>query len=181
MKTPNPLEDPVATLGGDPRAASSPRPATTLFAADTGRCINAINKGMRKVTLAANKEMRSCVTKKAGGLLGPETFLQCIATGSRVQKATIGALISADNTCDGLPPVFGPPSINLHGARAVEITQGFLQDLFGSMPDPVLATDSTIMSCQQAVLKAAGKCEDLRINSPVHLPIGFEQSYQRYR
>lgn len=43
--------------------------AVQISAADTAGCINAINKGMRKVTLAATKETRSCVAKKAGGLL----------------------------------------------------------------------------------------------------------------
>ncbi len=139
--------------------------AQQVVTSDTGRCINAINKGMRKVTLAASKDMRACVAKKAGGLLGPQTVLQCIAAAPGVQKATIGALISADNSCDGVPPAFGPHSINLHGTRAVQITQAYLQDLFGAVPDSVLATNSLIMSCQSAVLKAAGKCEDLRLNS----------------
>ncbi len=134
-------------------------------ASDTGRCINAINKGMRKVTLAATKETRSCVAKKAGGLLGPQSVSQCIAAGAGVQKASIGALIAADNSCDGFPPTFGPPSISLHGTRAVQLSQHYLQDLFGSTPDPVIATNSVVMGCQTAVLKAAAKCQDLRINS----------------
>src|SRR5512147_1691513 len=101
--------------------------AAQLTASDTGRCINAINKGMRKVTVAAAKELRGCIAKKAGELLGSQTITQCIAAAPGVQKATIGALIAADNSCDGLPPAFGPTSINIHGTRAVEITQAFLQ------------------------------------------------------
>ncbi|MEO6027797.1 MAG: hypothetical protein ABIR79_13105, partial [Candidatus Binatia bacterium] len=120
--------------------------AQQLTASDTGRCINAINKGMRKVTLAASKDLRSCVAKKAGGLLGPQTVLQCIAASPSVQNATIVALISADNSCDGVPPAFGPHSISLHGTRAVEITQAYVQDLFGTVPDSVLATNSIVMS-----------------------------------
>jgi len=139
--------------------------AQQLTASDTGRCINAINKGMRKVTLAASKDLRSCVARKAGGLLGPQTVIQCIAAAPGVQKASISALITADISCDGVPPAFGPHSISLHGPRAVEITQAYLQDLFGAAPDAVLATNSLVMSCQTAVLKAAGKCEDLRLNS----------------
>ncbi|MCC6763215.1 MAG: DUF4215 domain-containing protein [Deltaproteobacteria bacterium] len=146
-------------------ALSFPTLAAAQHASDTGACVNAINKGMRKVTLAASKELRACVAKKAGGLLGIQTVAQCIAAGPAVQKATLGALISADNKCGGLPPVFGPPSINLHGARAVEMSQALLQDLFGATPDPVLATDSNVMACQTALLKAAAKCEDFRINS----------------
>jgi hypothetical protein len=53
----------------------------------------------------------------------------------------------------------------LHAPRAVQITQAFLQDLFGANPDTVLATNAYVMSCQNTVLKSAGKCEDLRINS----------------
>lgn len=132
---------------------------------DTGRCINAINKGMRKVASAATKDIRGCVSKKAGGLLGSDTLLQCVAAGPSVQKSTTGALISADHSCNGFPPAFGPPSINLHAGHAVHLSQTFLQDLFGPVPDGVLATNSDVMRCQVAVLKAAGKCEDLRINS----------------
>jgi hypothetical protein len=51
-----------------------------------------------------------------------------------VQKAVQGALISADNTCDGLPPAFGPPSIAAHARRATLLTQELLQDLFGATP-----------------------------------------------
>ena len=136
-----------------------------LVATDTGRCINAINKGMRKVTLAASKDMRGCVAKKAGDLLGPQTVLQCIAAGAGVQKAVMGAIVIADHACDGLPPIFGPHSITLQSTKPIEITQAYLQDLFGAAPDAVLATNSLVMGCQNAVLKAAGKCEDLRINS----------------
>ncbi len=146
-------------------ALLAPSFAAAQVSSETGKCINAINKGLRKVTAAATKETKACVAKKAGGVLGPQTVAQCIAAGAGVQKATIGALISADNTCGGAPPSFGPPSINLHGTRAVQMAQSFLADLFGPTPDTVLATNSVIMSCQQAVLKAAGKCEDLRINS----------------
>jgi cysteine-rich repeat protein len=134
-------------------------------ASDTGRCINAINKSMRKVTLAAAKEMRSCLAKKAGELLGSQTVLDCIAAAPGVQKATIGALITADNSCDGVPPAFGPHSISLHAPRAVQITQSFLQDLFGANPDAAHATNSLMMGCQSTVLKLSAKCEDLRINS----------------
>ena len=142
-----------------------PAIAVAQTASDTGKCINAINKGMRKVTLAASKELRSCVAKKAAGVLGAQTVSQCIAAAPGVQKATIGALISADNSCDGLPPAFGPTSINIHGTRAIEITQAYLQDLFGATPDSVLATNSVVMGCQLALLKTSAKCEDLRINS----------------
>ncbi|MEB2283865.1 MAG: DUF4215 domain-containing protein [Myxococcales bacterium] len=139
--------------------------AAQVVAPDTGRCINAINKGMRKVTLAAAKELRACVKKKAGDLLGPQSVTQCIAAAPGVQKATMAALISADNSCSGAPPAFGPTSVTLHGTRAVEITQAFLQDLLGANPDAVLATNSLVMACQSALLKASAKCEDLRINS----------------
>lgn len=134
-------------------------------ASNTASCINAINKSMRKVTVAVSKETRGCVSKKAGGLLGSQTVLQCIAASAGVQKASIGALITADNSCGGSPPAFGPPSINLHAPRAVQLTQTFLQDLFGTVPDTSLATNSNVMSCQTAVLKTAAKCQDLRINS----------------
>jgi hypothetical protein len=143
----------------------TPALALAQTASDTGRCINAINKSMRKVTVAATKETRSCVAKKAGGLLGPQTVMQCVAESAGVQKATVGALIAADNSCDGFPPAFGPPSISLHAASAVQLAQAFLQDIFGTVPDAVLATNANVMGCQTALLKAAGKCEDLRINS----------------
>ncbi|MEO6026050.1 MAG: DUF4215 domain-containing protein [Candidatus Binatia bacterium] len=134
-------------------------------ASDTSRCVNAINKGMRKVTLAATKQLRACVTKLAGGTLGSETVAHCVANSPGVAKAVQGALISADNTCDGLPPAFGPHSISTHAARAAALTEQLLGDLFGATPESVLATNSLVMGCQVAVLKAAGKCEDLRINS----------------
>ncbi len=142
-----------------------PGVASAQVSKSTGACINAINKGTRKVTLAAEKELRSCVAKKAGELLGPQSVSECIAAGSHVQKATIGALILADNTCGGVPPSFGPPSINLHGTLAVQVSQNYLQDLFGATPDAVIAPNSVVLGCQTAVLKAASKCEDLRINS----------------
>jgi hypothetical protein len=44
--------------------------AAQLAASDTTRCINAINKGTRKVTLAASKEVAGCVAREAGELLG---------------------------------------------------------------------------------------------------------------
>src|SRR5262249_35089526 len=94
-----------------------------------------------------------------------QTVAQCVAAAPGVQKAVIGALISADNTCGGLPPVFGPPSINAHGARAVALTGELLTDLFGSSPESALAPNSTVMNCQTAVLKTAGKCEDVRLNA----------------
>src|SRR5215203_6942959 len=75
-------------------------------ATDTSRCVNAINKGMRKVTLSATKQLRACVTKLASGTLGSETVAHCVASSPGVAKAVQGALISADITCDGLPPAF---------------------------------------------------------------------------
>ena len=119
-----------------------------LTASDTGRCINAINKGMRKVTSPRSRTRGAASPRRPAELLGAQTVLQCIAAGPGVQKATISALIAADNSCDGVPPAFGPQSINLHGTRAVQITQAFMQDLFGTTPDPVLATNSLVMGCQ---------------------------------
>jgi cysteine-rich repeat protein len=142
-----------------------PDGVTAQVASDTPRCVNAINKSMRKVTLAATKQVRSCVLAHAAGTLGSQTVAQCVAAGAGVQKAIQGALIVADNSCDGFPPAFGPPSISGHAARAVQLTQDLLVALFGATPESVLATNSAVMGCQTAVLKAAGKCEDLRINS----------------
>src|SRR5436853_1030144 len=140
-------------------------PAFAQHASDTGRCINAINKGTRKVTLAATKQLRTCVTELASGLLGSETVAHCVASSPGVANAIQGALISADNSCDGLSPVFGPPSVSAHGARAALLTEQLLTDLFGATPESALAPNALVMGCQTAVLKAAGKCEDLRINS----------------
>src|SRR5689334_9165369 len=64
-------------------------------AADTPRCINTINKGMRKVALTVGKELRGCIVAEAGGLLGAQTVAQCIAASPKVQKASAGALIAA--------------------------------------------------------------------------------------
>ena len=146
-------------------AVALPGGVAAQVASDTPRCVNAVNKGMRKVTLAATKQVRSCVLAHASGALGSQTVAQCVAAGAGVQKAIQGALITADNSCDGFPPAFGPPSISGHAARAVQLTQDLIADLFGPTPDSVLATNSAVMGCQTAVLKAAGKCGDLRINS----------------
>jgi cysteine-rich repeat protein len=134
-------------------------------APDTPRCLNAINKGMRKVALAAGKEMRPCMVAEASGLLGSQTVAQCIAASSKVQKASAGALIAADGACDGLRPAFGPPSVSAHATRAVQLFQDALVDLFGPTPDDAVAATADGLACQSAVIKAAIKCEDLRVNS----------------
>ncbi len=147
-------------------ALAMPRVAVAqVVAGDTAKCINDVNKGTRKITLAAGKQVRSCVAAYAGETLGSQTVAQCIAAAPKVQKAVQGALILADHSCNGAPPPFGPPSISAQGARAIQLSQDLLVDLFGATPETALAPNSLVLSCQNAVLKAAGKCGDLRINS----------------
>jgi cysteine-rich repeat protein len=146
-------------------ALLGPATAFAQTATDTPRCINAINKSTRKVTLAATKAIKGCLTALASGTLGSQTVAQCVAQSAGVQKAVQGALITADNSCDGFPPAFGPPTIGGHASRATQLTQELLQDLFGATPESSLAPNALVMGCQSAVLKAAGKCEDLRLNS----------------
>ena len=55
----------------------SASPVVAQTASDTPRCVNAINKGMRKVTLAATKQVRSCIGAHASGALGSQTVAQC--------------------------------------------------------------------------------------------------------
>jgi hypothetical protein len=151
-------------------ASLAPGGAAAQVASDTARCVNAINKGMRKITLAAGKEVRGCVAQHAGGEL-TGSVAECVAAAPKVQQSVIGALIAADGACGGLPPAFGPPSISAFGARSVALVRDLLVELFGATPESALAPDATVMSCQTAVLKTAGRASSSRSRASAPAPL----------
>ena len=117
--------------------------AAQLSASDTGRCINAINKGIRKVTLAASKEMRGCV--------GEATRAACSARrrSRSASRRRAGRAEGGPGRADLRRQLLRRPAAGLRSAehqpptaaRDVQLDQELLGDLFGPTPESVLATE----------------------------------------
>ncbi len=142
-----------------------PHPASAQLATSTdAKCIQAINGATRKVALATSKELRSCTRGFADGLLGAQTVTQCLNASPKVQKSVAKALVTADHACGGALPSFGPRSLEAPAGLAVGVGADLLRDFFGPVPEVALSSDSTIAACQDTVVKAMRKCEDVRLN-----------------
>ena len=140
-----------------------PGVAGAQFASPADRqCIEAVNRGVRKVALASTKQLRACAGYAVAGLLGPQTVAECAA--ALVTGPVTVALFKADQACGGAPPTFGPPSITAPPGLAVEAGAAIVTDLFGAPPEGALSAAASIEGCQQNVLKAVQRCVDARVN-----------------
>jgi cysteine-rich repeat protein len=132
---------------------------------DTERkCIDAINGGTRKVARAVSKEQRACASAFSNGLLGAQTIAQCVAASETVQKLVTYAILKADHACSGVPPSFGPPSINAHPGAVLTAAADLRRDLLGLVPELALSTNAAVADCQAGIFKVIEKCEDVRLN-----------------
>jgi len=140
--------------------------AATAFAqasTEDRRCIEAINKGVRKIALAQNKAMRRCAKDWLnGGALavercaGPDASFSVTKTIDKVEA-------KIDKSCGGTPPSFGPTDLTSPGL-AVDAGLQVLADLFVSTETSMSSTDLPVeQSCQKTVLSNVQKCENTRL------------------
>lgn len=127
------------------------------------RCIEAVNKGARKIALAQNKAMRSCAKDWLGGgalpveiCAGPNASFSVTSTIDKVET-------KVDLTCAGSPPSFGPTDLD-SPVLAVDTGLLVLGDLFVSTQNALSVNDPAAkQSCQNTILSNVQKCENTRL------------------
>jgi len=134
------------------------------------RCVNALNKGLRKVSKTQAKEFLSCIADHAKGTLGAMTIEQCAAADrkSKLAKATSKVSDSDARDCATVSPPFGATGGDVVSTAAVNVVTGLSGDLFGADLDAAvlanLSPTQAASKCQQAVAKSLARCEDAHLN-----------------
>lgn len=139
--------------------------AGTAFAQasnDDRRCIEAINKGVRKIALAQNKAMRFCAKDLLAGGVLPVEFCAAADSSYRVGTTIDKVAIKVAKSCPSLPS-FGPTDLD-SPALAVDAGLQILADLFVSTETAMSAADPPEkQSCQNTILSNVQKCENTRL------------------
>jgi hypothetical protein len=142
--------------------------ATSAFAqasAEDRRCIQAINKGVRKIATAQTKAMRRCASEWQNGGALPVEQCSGLNTYPSVTIAVHKVLTKVTLSCGGTPPSFGPTDLS-SPVLAVDAGLLVLADLFVSTDTAMTAADSPAkQSCQNTILASVQKCENVRLKS----------------
>ena len=128
-------------------------------------CINAVNKGFAKVAKAQRKEIAGCIKRGVKGkLAGGETIDSCMVADEKGKVAKAGQkTLDQELVRCTEPPDFAYSSGPTASTQSAAAELALVRSLFGSDLDGVIrdaASDDAGASCQQAVAKLAGKCQD---------------------
>ncbi len=143
--------------------------ATFELSRDEEKCINALNKGLRKVSRAQGIVVRRCVQDETKGKLTSLTVDECLTADRKQKVAKAQARVLSDDgkKCAAVTPPIGATDGATVGASAAAGGRALTTDLFGPTLEGVVllhdgATKDTA-ACQAGVLKAVVRCQDVRL------------------
>jgi cysteine-rich repeat protein len=127
------------------------------------RCIEAINKGVRKIAGAQTKAMRRCASEWQNGGALPVEQCSGLNTYPSVTIAVHKVQTKVAISCAGTAPSFGPTDLT-SPVLAVDAGLLVLADLFVSTESAMSAADPAAkQSCQNTILASVQKCENARL------------------
>jgi cysteine-rich repeat protein len=135
------------------------------------KCVNALNKGLRKVSRAEAREVSGCIEDSADGDLGSMLIEECVTADRRERVAKAQAKVVADGTkaCGSVDPPFGATSAAIVNTAALNSAKMLAHDLFGDdidaavVPDAPASHDEAV--CQAAVTQSLNRCLDTYLNA----------------
>jgi cysteine-rich repeat protein len=133
------------------------------------KCVNALNKGLRKVSRAQAREFLGCERDESQGDLGAMTIEECVAADRKEKVAKATSKVSEDGArnCDEVSPPFGANSASAVNTAARDSATALTRDLFGADLDAAVVPDESATQatarCQAAVAKSLARCADTHL------------------
>ncbi len=133
------------------------------------RCINTLNKNMRKVASKQGKDICTCIKDGAKGRLsGSNPIETCLSADrkGKVAKAKDGTISAFGKHCTDTPPSFGATDAATVNDAAAQKEIDLARALFGPDLDAVITAEATgkdESKCQQKVARSAKKCLETRL------------------
>jgi hypothetical protein len=142
--------------------------ADAALSKDAQKCVNELNKNLRKVTKTIGKEYRRCIKSGAKQQLGGQTVTDCFAAdnGDKIQKAKDKTQSGFDAKCIADFPSFGATDVATVNQAAEDKEVAIVEGLFGGSVNAAiitLAADSFAAKCQDSVYNSTLKCQDAQM------------------
>ncbi len=127
-------------------------------------CINAFNKGIRKVSKTHGKIVKKCTARFAAGSLTSQTPEECLGDdpNEKLLKTVTKEANKIGVKCTFGLPSFGVSDIGTGLTRAILTQYGLVHGTLGPNLNDNLIADSDDARCQAKVTSALLKCEDAR-------------------
>ena len=127
-------------------------------------CINAFNKGVRKVAKAQSQIIKKCLNNFAAGRLS-STLEDCVRSdpAGKLTHAVEGSAAKIAQKCTGGLPGFGVTPVDPALVRAALSQIDLVHGSFGNNLDTAIIATPAGASCQARVGQTLLKCEDRRL------------------
>jgi len=121
-------------------------------------CINALNKGMAKVSFTQSKANARCITRFAKGK--EANAATCLGADAKVAKAAVKTCAAEVRRCNGITPDFGKTSCGLVAGVSEYHGSSLAEDMFGASVNAgvtACSTDKKACRCQAQLLRGVNK------------------------
>lgn len=144
------------------------QPASAALSTDAQKCVNELNKNLRKVAKTTGKEYRKCIKDGAKEDLGGQSVTDCFAADNRQKIADASAKTTAgfNSKCVADFPAVGATDAATVNQSAIDKEVALVEAIFGGSVNAALLTlsaDKFAALCQDGVYNTALKCQDTQM------------------